>query len=164
MSPPFCPMKSYRLHKELAAGIRLLGLNNREISEAFQISLSQAKKIMEGRPVFLTDDQQDIVKSVLRNQLPYALPARVNRLLNSEKTRIPFIAWVHSVALMLDVYADLQPYKDQCDFINYMDPFLSGLYTVDNGMREVRQLLIQIHEKCPQFDELFFHGTRFPNE
>ena len=157
------PMKAkiHRLHRNLAASIRLLGLSCREVSEAFQISMAQAKKILDGRPVYLEQSQLDIVTSVLRNQLPYALPARIGRLLNNPKTRQSFVSWVHSMAMMLDVYETLQNTQDQCDFINPMDPFLSGLYTVDVGMRETRQLLVQIHEKCPQFDQLFFYGTRF---
>ena len=155
------PKSLHRLHRNMAASIRLLGLNSQEIAEAFQISRTQAKKICDGRPVYLEQSQLDIVTSVLRNQLPYALPARIGRLLNNEKTRQPFVAWVHSAAMMMDVYDCLQPHADQCDFINPMDPFLAGMYTVDAGMRETRELLVQIHQKCPQFDELFFHGTRF---
>jgi hypothetical protein len=151
----------HRLHRNLAASIRLLGLNAQEIAEGFQISREQAKKILIGRPVWLEQSQLDIVTSVLRNQLPYALPARIGRLLNNDKTRQSFVTWVHSAALMMDVYDSMQDIQDQCDFINPMDPFLAGLYTVDAGMRETRQLLIQIHQKCPQFDSLFFYGTRF---
>lgn len=138
----------------------MLGLSQREISEAFQVSMAHAKKILEGRPVFLEQQQLDIISSVLKNHLQYALPARVERLLNNDKTRHSFIAWVHSAALMMDIYDSMQTHVDQCDFLNPNDPFLTGLYTVDAGMRETRELLLQIHQKCPQYDALFFHGTR----
>ena len=138
----------------------MLGLSPKEISEAFQLSITHAKKIIEGRPVFLEQQQLDIITSVLKNQLQYALPARIERLLNNDKTRQSFITWVHSAAMMMDVYDSMQTHVDQCDFLNPSDPFLSGLYTVDAGMRETRELLLQIHQKCPQYDALFFHGTR----
>ena len=153
-------MERHRLHRNLVQGILLLGLSPKEISDAFQISTVQANKILNGRPVFLEQQQLDIISSVLKNQLQYALSARVERLMNNEKTRKSFVAWVHSAALMMDIYDGMQPYADQCNFLNPMDPFLTGLYTVDAGMRETRELLRQIHQKCPQFDELFFHGTR----
>ena len=153
-------MKAYRLHRNFAAGIRFLGFNAGEIAATFQISVAQAKKILDGRPVFLKPQQIDIVQSVLRNQMSYAIPARVDRLLNNPKTRKSFVVWVHSVARMLDIYEELQILEDQENFLNPMDPMLTSFYTINNGMREARQLLIQIHQKCPQFDELFFHGTR----
>ena len=153
-------MKVYRLHRNLAAGIRFLGFNAREISETFQISLAQAKKVLEGKQILLEPQQIDIVQSVLRNQISYALSARIERLLNNPKTRKSFVLWVHSAACMLDIYEAMQVSEDQCDFINPMDPILAGLYTIDIGMKETRHLLTQIHQKCPQFDELFFHGTR----
>ena len=153
-------MKAYRLHRNFAAGIRFLGFNAGEIAATFQISVAQAKKILDGRPVFLKPQQIDIIQSVLRNQMSYAIPARVDRLLNNQKTRKSFVVWVHSVARMLDVYEELQILEDQENFLNPMDPMLTSFYTINNGMREARQLLIQIHQKCPQFDELFFHGTR----
>ena len=153
-------MERHRLHRNLTNGILLLGLSAKEIAEAFSLSMSHAKKIMEGRPVFLEQGQIDIIQSVLKNQLQYALSARVERLMNNEKTRKSFVAWVHSAALMMDIYDGMQPYANQCNFLNPMDPFLTGLYTVDAGMRETRELLRQIHQKCPQYDALFFHGTR----
>ena len=153
-------MKAYRLHRNFAAGIRFLGFNAGEIAATFQISVAQAKKILDGRPVFLKPQQISIIQSVLRNQMSYAIPARVDRLLNNPKTRKSFVVWVHSVARMLDVYEELQILEDQENFLNPMDPMLTSFYTINNGMREARQLLIQIHQKCPQFDELFFHGTR----
>ena len=61
---------------------------------------------------------------------------------------------------MIDVYDSMQSAADQCNFLNPMDPFLSGLYTMAAGIRETRELLIQIHQKCPQYDALFFSGTR----
>ena len=154
-------MKGIKIHKTLADGIRMLGLSAQETADAMQISVYQAKRVLAGETIILTQDQVDIIKSVLKNQLSYALSARIERLLNSDKTRQPFVAWVHSAAQMLDVYETLQTYQNQCNFINCMDPFLTGLYTVDVGMRETRNLLIQIHKKCPQFDQLFFYGTRF---
>ena len=137
-----------------------MGLGTKEIAEAFSISIVQARKILDGRPVFLEQNQIDIIQSVLKNQLQYALSARVERLLNNEKTRKSFVVWVHSAALMIDIYDSMQSAADQCNFINPMDPFLSGLYTMDAGIRETRELLSQIHQKCPQYDALFFHGTR----
>ena len=153
-------MIRHKLHRNLANSMRFLCDSVQDMAAVFSISPAQAKKILEGRPVFMPQDSIDIIKSVLRNQLQYALPARINRLLDNQKTRLPFIAWVHSMACMMDIYDTLQPYQDQCDFLNCADPFLIGLYTVDAGMREVRQLLVQIHQKCPQYDALFFHGTR----
>ena len=144
-------MERHRLHRNLTTGILLLGLSAKEIAEAFSLSITHAKKILEGHPVFLEQRQIDIIQSVLKNQLQYALSARVERLLNNEKTRKSFVAWVHSAALMVDVYDSMQSAADQCNFLNPMDPFLSGLYTMAAGIRETRELLVQIHQKCPQY-------------
>jgi hypothetical protein len=131
------------------------------MKRAYSLSAKDARDILEHRPCFLTSDQVDLVQSICANELKYAIPTRVGRLMSHPVKGPAFAAWVNSAARMLDNLRSAQQVMAQGSFLNVLDPLLSSLANMAACMDEVAVLLEQLHRYCPQFDQLFFHGTRF---
>lgn len=85
-------------------------------------------------------------------------------LLRDSRTRDSFVVWVNTAAAMLDMFRSMKALVGQCSFINEMDPFLAGMSHMADSMDEVAGFLERLHQKFPQFDGLFFRGTRFLEE
>lgn len=141
--------------------MRYLCKNYREIQRVFQISQPEAMNISTGRPAMVTAQQLDIIRSVCSNELTYAFVTRVAALMQNDRYRAAFVAWVNTAAALLDSFRSMQTLAGSSPFVAQEDPFLSPLYHLSSSMDEVAALLQQLHQKCPQFDGLFFRGTRF---
>lgn len=135
-----------------------------EVKAAFQLTLKQAQDILACRPVLVTKQQLDVVQSICTNELSYAFQRRIMTLLRDSRTRDSFVVWVNTAAAMLDMFKSMKALVGQCSFINEMDPFLAGMSHMTDSMDEVAGFLERLHQKFPQFDGLFFRGTRFLEE
>jgi hypothetical protein len=144
-----------------ATVIRFLCDTPKQAKFMLQLKPSQFRDIMDGKKVMVTQEQFSIIESVCKNQLKYALPIRILHILQDDKLRQLFVSWVNTAAHMLDSFMSIKDTQDQCVFINQFDPWLSGLYDMAESMSWVESLLLHIHQTMPEFDELFFHGTRF---
>lgn len=141
--------------------IRYLAKSRQQAARAFCLTYDQACALFAEQPVMVSTEQLDLIQSVCANELNYALPARVTALMGNPYQAGNFVLWVNSAAAMLDMFRSIQAIQSQCSFVNPADPFLASLYHMAASMDEVEDFLEQLHRKCPQFDELFFRGTRF---
>lgn len=141
--------------------IRYLCKNYREIQRVFQLPQVEAMNISVGRPASVTAQQLDIIRSICSNELNYAFATRIATWMQNDRYRPAFVAWVNTAAAMLDKFRSMQMLAGSSPFVAPEDPFLSPLYHLSSSMAEVAALLQQLHQKCPQFDGLFFRGTRF---
>ena len=157
----FMSAKKIDLPEQLGTLIRYLCTTCAEIRNTFQLPAQVAEAVRRGDPVKVTAKQLDIIQSVCSNELNYAFSTRIQSLLQNEKTAAAFVAWVNTAAAMLDSFRTMQMLVGTAAFINKEDPFLSPLYHTAMSMNEVAGFLQQLHQKCPQFDGLFFRGTRF---
>lgn len=144
--------------------IRDLCATPEEVKAVFQLSLKDARDILDCYPVMLTQRQLDVVQSICTNEMSYAFQRRIVTLLRNSKTRDYFVVWVNTAAAMLDMFKSMKGLVGQCSFVNDLDPFLAGLSHMADSMDEVTGFLEQLHQKFPQFDGLFFRGTRFLEE
>lgn len=133
----------------------------KEAVASFGLSRRQAQAVLSNKPTKVTPEQLDLIQSVCANEIKYALPTRIESLIRTPQYSRNFVLWVNSAAAMLDMFRSIKAIQDQCHFINATDPFLVSLYHMAASMDEVEDFLVQLHRKCPQFDELFFRGTRF---
>ena len=141
--------------------IRYTTTSQRAAVKAFGLSQRQAAEVFSDKPVMVTAEQLDLIQSVCANEIKYALPTRIESLIRTPQYSRNFVLWVNSAAAMLDMFRSIKAIQDQSPFINGTDPFLISLYHMAASMDEVEDFLMQLHQKCPQFDELFFRGTRF---
>ena len=153
--------KKIALPESIAVLMRYLCPTARELQRTFQISLNLAVNINRKRPVKVSAKQLDIIQSVCSNEINYAFSTRISTIMQSETSAPVFVAWVNTAAAMLDRFKSLQAFADASTFIAREDPFLAPLYHLSTSMDEVTAFLQQLHQKCPQFDGLFFRGTRF---
>ena len=153
--------KKIALPEQLAVLMRYLCGTGSVIKRTFQLSRKNAEDVAAGRPIKVSAKQLDIIQSVCSNELNYAFATRIQLLMQNEKTAAAFVAWVNTAAAMLDSFRTTQMLVGLASFINKEDPFLCSLYHTAMSMDEVADFLQQLHQKCPQFDGLFFRGTRF---
>ena len=144
--------------------IRDLCATPQEVKAVFQLPLTQGQDILDGNDVLVTQKQLDVVQSICANELSYAFQRRVAALLHDPRTRDSFVVWVNTSAAMLDMFRSMKAIVGQCAFVNPLDPFLSGMFHMAASMDEVAGFLERLHQKFPQFDGLFFRGTRFLGE
>ena len=141
--------------------ILFLARTRQEAMRVFGLTQVQASALFSDQPVMVSSEQLDLVQSVCANELNYALPTRITALMRSPYQAQNFVLWVNCAATMLGMFKSIKAIQDQCSFVNPSDPFLASLYHMAASMDEVENFLEQLHQKCPQFDELFFRGTRF---
>ena len=132
-----------------------------DLKRVFMLSNRQVKPVWDGLPIKLPLEKIDLIRSVCFNQLRYALPTRISGIMGNDITRPVFILWVNTAAHMLDSFRSIKNAGYQNIVVNGMDPFLASLYHMAASMDEVAEFLEQLHQYCPQFDGLFFRGTRF---
>ena len=150
-----------KLPEALLNALRAFCSSYKEAEAVFTLSRKQSKDLMAGKPIKVTDQQKDLIVSVLSNHLRYALASRIQALLEDPKACQAFLLWVHTAADMVDMFRRLKAIRDQCKFINGFDPFLASMNSLALAMAEVEKFLNQLHENLPWFDEHFFGGTSF---
>ena len=154
-------MSKQRIPKKLALLARSQCSSPEEAASVFNLPLKEAKILMKGDDLKVTEEEMQVIVSVLSNQLRYAFPTRIKTIIEDGKMRKQFLLWVHTAADMIDMFRRLKAIRNECKFINGFDPFLAPMNSLALAMDEVETLLNQLHEDLPIFDELFFSGTRF---
>lgn len=132
-----------------------------ELTRTFKLSNKECKAIWHDQPLQVTEKRAEVLQSICANELKYALPARLAKIMKDPEQAVRFALWVNSAALMLDNFRMVQGTERQSSFVNSYDPFFVHFWHLAATMDEVDKLLMQIHQFCPQFDETFFRGTRF---
>jgi hypothetical protein len=132
-----------------------------EMTRTFKLSNKECTAIWHDQPLQVTEKRAEVLQSICVNELKYALPARLAKIMKDPEQAVRFALWVNSAALMLDNFRMVQGTERQSSFVNSYDPFFVHFWHLAATMNEVEKLLLQIHQFCPQFDETFFRGTRF---
>lgn len=141
--------------------MRAMCQSKSDMTKTFRLSQREANELWDGRSIQVYEKRADLLQSICLNELKYALPARLAKILKDPEQAVRFALWVNSAALMLDNFRKAQETMEQCSFVNCNDPFFVPFWHLAATMDEVDNLLQQIHQFCPQFDEAFFRGTRF---
>lgn len=159
-------MSKQRIPKKFAMLARSLCPSKEEMATTFSLPATKASKLLAGEKIEVTEEELQIIASVLSNQLRYAFPARVTALIEDAECRKNFLLWVHTAAEIISMFRRLKAIRNECKFVNGFDPFLAPMNSLSLAVDEVETFLNQLHEDLPSFDELFFSGTRFldPNE
>ena len=154
-------MKQVQLPDSCCDIIRSLCSTKAEMHRVFGIDNNIAGAILSFQPVMVTPQRADLIQSICMNELKYAIPARVNAIMKDPKRAGLFALWVNTAARMMDSFRNVQEAGIHESFMTGCDALLSSLVHMTASMYEVEPLLEHLHRYCPQFDQLFFHGTRF---
>lgn len=158
------PQTHVQLPESCCDIIRSICATQHDMMRIFSLQSEHTSAIAHYQPVMVTPERADLIQAICLNEIKYALPTRINAIMLDPKRGAAFTLWVNTAARMLDSFRNVQQPLAQRSFLNGLDPLFASLAHMATSMSEVETFLEQLHLYCPQFDELFFRGTRFLEE
>ena len=153
--------KYVRVSKAVAKEIRTRYKSYSAASQELQIPISSVRRILEGKRVNMEKDRYRLIRENLKGTQRFSLENRFVILARTPANFGDYATRVNLTAKVLDI---LEPYvytkNGESEFFK-SDPLWSSLLDFVVAAKNVRETLNFLHSRFPQYDDLFFGGTRF---